>query len=92
MSWTNKIRRADPKKERPEHPRVGVDGSMGARAAFLLGQEGDDGLLPGRDIVTGGGGKVVRLHRRRLDWEWTPTSITPRAAECNTMPGSWRAS
>jgi hypothetical protein len=39
--------------------------SSGRGAALLLGQEGDDSLLPGRDIVRCGGGEVV-LHPRRL--------------------------
>ncbi len=42
-----------------------MDRPAGARAAFLLGQEGDNGLLPGRDVVTGVSGEVVRVHRGR---------------------------
>ena len=55
-----------PAEERPEHPGVALDRPARARAAFLLGQEGDDRLLPGRDVVTGGGGEELGVHRRHL--------------------------
>jgi hypothetical protein len=88
MSRRHLVGGAHLEQERPQHPGVALDGPAGARAPLLLGQEGDDRLLPGRDIVRGGSGKVVRIHRRRLaSAEWTPPSVTQVATESNTMPG-----
>jgi hypothetical protein len=57
------IRRSDPLEERPEHPGVALDRAAGTRAALLLGEERDDRLSPGWDIVAELGRQELGVHR-----------------------------
>ena len=88
MSRGYPIRRADPVEERPDHPGVALDRPPGTGAALLLGEEGDDRLSPGRDVVAELGGRELGVHRRSPERKWSPTSITQVAQGSNTMSAS----
>jgi hypothetical protein len=66
------IRRADPLEERPEHPGIALDRPAGAGASLLLGEESDDSLHPGRDVIAQLS-REQRVHGRSPEREWSPT-------------------